>query len=339
MRLSVRNWLIRGVILAGVAVLVALGWIANSWVSPERIREQVIATLTDQFEEVDVYIGSAHMRILGGISVRDIKLVRRGCPPDQPFFSAPSAVLYHDKEQLNRGRLVIRKVEMENSELRLERSADGRWSFTDLIKPGPADRPVPTFVIKGATLVIVDQMQEFLPELRLTNTRVTLLNDPLPILTITADSNVQGFGPVQVRARLNRISKHATVGLELSEFPLGDAAPAVVEKFAPHLLPHLGKLTATAAIKADLSYIPDATPAWRHDLRVEVKDGKLNHPDLPWPVEKIAVKLRSLDGKVKVEEATAKIGPATVRATLETRSEMPVSRDAESPDKSAAKRD
>jgi hypothetical protein len=319
MRLFVRNWLIRGLILAGVAALAAFGWIANSWVSPERIREQVIATLGEQFEDVDVYVGSAHMRILGGIAVRDLKLVRRGSPVDQPFFSAPSAVLFHDKEQLNRGRLMIRKVELENPELRLERNSDGRWNWTDLLRPSPADKPVPTFVAKGATLSVIDRSPEALPELHLTDARFTLLNDPLPILTITADALAQGFGPVQVRARFNRITRHATVGLELPEFPLGEVLPLAAEKFAPQLVPHVGRLTASAAVKADLTYVPGAAPVWRHDIRVEVKDGKFEHRDLPWPVEKIAVKFRSLDGKLKIEEATGKIGPAQVRAALETR--------------------
>ena len=319
MRLFVRNWLIRGLILAGVAALVAFGWIANSWVSPERIREKVIVALGEQFEGVDVHVGSAHMRILGGIAVRDLKLVRRGSPPDQPFFSAPSAVLYHDKEQLNRGRLVIRKVELENPELHLERSPEGRWNLTDVLRPGPSDRPVPTFMAKGATLTIVDHSPDGLPELRLTDARFTLLNDPLPILTITADANAYGYGPVQVRARFNRVTNHASVGLEMPEFPLGEVAPMVAAKYAPHLVPHLGKLTATAAIKADLTYVPDAVPAWRHDVRVEIKDGKLEHPDLPWPAEKIAVKFRSVDGNLKIEQATAKVGPAQVKVVLETR--------------------
>src|SRR5439155_7787110 len=122
-------------------------------------------------------------------------------------------------------------------------------------------------------------------------------------------------------ARLNLITGHATVGLELPNFPLGEVLPVVAEKFAPQLAPHLGKLTATAAIKADLTYMPEATPAWRHDVRIEIKDGKLDHPDLPGPVDKIAVKLRSTDGKLKIEEATAKLGPASVKVALETRSQ------------------
>ena len=321
MRVSVRSWLIRGLILAGVAALAALGWVANSWVSPERVRENVLAHLHEQFDGVDVSVGSARMRILGGIAVTDLRVVRRGSP-DQPILIVPSAVLYHDKEQLNRGRLVIRKVELENPEVHLERSADGRWNLAEVLRPGPADRPVPTFVVKGATIHVIDHMPNSLPPLTLADAQITLLNDPLPVLTIQASANAHGFGPVQVRGRINRVSKHTSLGIELAAFPLGEVAPTAAERFAPALVPYLGKLTATASVQADLTYTPETTPAWRHDVRVEVKDGRLEHPDLPRPVEKIAVKLRSVDGRVKVEEAAAKIGPATVKLSLETRADL-----------------
>ena len=45
--MRVRSWLIRGLILAGVAALAALAWLANSWISPERVREQVVLTLAE----------------------------------------------------------------------------------------------------------------------------------------------------------------------------------------------------------------------------------------------------------------------------------------------------
>ncbi|HEX4608541.1 MAG TPA: hypothetical protein VH092_10080, partial [Urbifossiella sp.] len=319
MRVAVRSWLIRGLILAGVAALAGVGWVANSWVSPERVREQVIAALGEQFEGVEVYVGSARMRILGGIAVRDLKLVRRGDPPDRPFLVVPVAVLFHDKVQLNRGRLVIRKIELENPELALVRAADGRWNVDDIVRPGPADRPVPTFVAKGATLTVTDNSPEALPAVKLTDTRLTLLNDPLPVLTLQAQGTTDLFGPVEVRARLNRITRHASVGLVLHGLPLGDLAPAAAARFAPAAAPHLNKLSAVAAVKAELTFTPDATPAWHHDIEVAVKDGRFEHPDLPWPVEKIGVKVRSVDGRVKVEDATAKVGPAHVRLTLETR--------------------
>jgi len=324
MRVAVRSWLIRGLILAGVAVLAALGWVANSWVSPERVREQVIAHLNEQFDGVDVHVGSARMRILGGIAVGDLRLVRRGAPPDQPFLVVPAAVLYHDKEQLNRGRLVIKKVELENPQLHLERSPAGVWNVSELLRPGPADRPVPTFVARGAVVTVTDHVPGGLPPLRFTDARVTLLNDPLPVLILHAQATAEGYGPAEIRARLNRVTRYASVGVDLPAFPLGPVAAAVAERFAPDLAPHVAKLTAAAAVKADLTYAPDATPAWRHDVRVDVKDGRFDHPDLPWPVEKIAVKVRSVDGRVKVEEATAKIGNAALKLALETRHDSTV---------------
>ncbi len=101
MRGAVRSWLIRGLILAGVAGLVAAAWVASSWVSPERVRQKVVEHLAEQFDGVDVHVGSARMRILGGIAVTDLKLTRRGDPA--PFLVVPAAVIYHDKEQLSRG--------------------------------------------------------------------------------------------------------------------------------------------------------------------------------------------------------------------------------------------
>jgi hypothetical protein len=319
MRLAVRSWLIRGLILAGVAALVAFGWVANSWVSPERVRSQLVAHLDDQFHGVDVHVGSARMRILGGIAVTDLQLTRRGDP--QPFLVVPAAVIYHDKEQLNRGRLVIRKVELENPQLRLERSAEGAWNLAEVLREAPADHPVPTFVAKGATLSVTDHSPGGLPPLKLSDVQLTLLNDPLPVLTVQAQGGADGFGPFAARAQVNRITRHSTVRLELTELPVGPAVVAAAGRFAPHLAPHLTRLSATAAIKADLTYVPEATPAWRHDVRVEIRDGRFEHPELPWPVEQIALKAHSVDGRVRVEEATARFGPAQIRASLETRTE------------------
>ncbi len=218
--MSLRSWAIRGLILAGVALLAALGWLANSWVSPERVRAQVIAHLTEQFEGVDVHVGSAHMRILGGIAVADVKLSRPGAGRNRNLVARiPSAILYHDKEQLNRGRLVIKKVELENPELHLERGPDGKWNIAEVLKQAPADKPVPTFVIKGGTIHITDRGPDPLPSVTLTDAHLTLLNDPLPILSIQARGTAKGYGVVNARARVNRLSGGLSLGLEMPDVP------------------------------------------------------------------------------------------------------------------------
>jgi hypothetical protein len=318
--MRVRSWLIRGLILAGVAAVAALAWLANSWVSPERVREKVVAALTEQFADVDVHVGSARMRILGGIAVSDIKLTRRGDPIDRPFLSVPSAVLYHDKEQLNRGRLVIKKVELDGPVFTVERSVGGEWNVLSAVKPGPADRPVPTFVVKNGTVTLTDRAPGALPPLALTNVQLTLLNDPLPTLTAQVSAVAANFGPVALRARFNKLTKHLSLSAEAPELPLGPAALSVAQRVAPELVPHLAKLTATADVRAELTYAPGGPgPAWKHDIKFAVKDARFEHPDLPWVIEKLSASARSVNGRVQVEQATATIGGTKVRLALETR--------------------
>ena len=315
--MRLRSWLIRGLILAGVAALAALAWVANSWISPERVRESVIVTLSEQFEGVDVHVGSARMRILGGIAVTDLRLTRHG--ESQPFLVVPQAILYHDKEKLNRGQLVIRKVELDGPILHLERAADGKWNVAEVLKTGPADKPIPTFVVKNGTVTVTDHTPGALPPVTFNDVQCTLLNDPLPMLAIQAHANTDGYGSVSARGRLNRITRHLSLSVELPEFPLGSTAVPVAKQFAPELAPHLAKLTATASVKAELTYAPDTNPQWRHDVRLFVKNARFEHPELPWPLEKITASVRSVDGRVRVDDATAEIGQAKVRLTLETR--------------------
>jgi hypothetical protein len=318
--MSLRSWAIRGLILAGVALLAAVGWVANSWVSPERVRAQVIATLDEQFDGVEIHVGSAHMRILGGIAVSDLRLTRRAADgTETPLLAVPSAVLYHDKEQLNRGRLIIKKVELDHPELLLERGADGKWNVEHVSKQGPADKPVPTFVVKGGTIHVVDRGPDPLPSVTLSDANVTLLNDPLPVLAIQARAAAAGYGSVNLRARVNRLTGALSLGLEMPDFPLGEIAAGAAEKFAPELARHIAGLTATASVSADLNYAPEAGKKWRHDIRLELKDSRFTHPDVPWPVEKIAAKARIVDGHVTVANATAEIAGAAVELSLETR--------------------
>lgn len=317
LRMSLRSWAIRGLILGAVAGVAAVAWVARSWVSPEHVRQQVVTHLGEQFEGVDVHVGCAHLRLFGGIAVSDIRLTRHGA--DAPFLVVPTAVISHDKEQLNRGRLVIKKVELENPEIRLERGEDGRWNVDGAVRPAPADRPVPTFVIKGGTVRVEDRGPDPLPPLDLTDVGAMLLNDPLPVLTVQAKATAKGFGPVSVRGKVDRVTGAFSLGLEMPDFPLGEVAPVAADRFAPDLATHLTGLTATAAVTADVSFTPDAARPWRHDVRLDLRDATYTHPKLPWPVEHIAATVRVVDGRARVEDATARVNGAKVKLSLETR--------------------
>src|SRR5207248_1721664 len=129
------------------------------------------------------------------------------------------------------------------------------------------------------------------------------------------------FGPVSGRARVNRVTGGLSLGLELPAFPLGEAATGAADRVAPGLARHLTGLSGAAAVSADLTYAPDAAKKWRHDVRLDLKDARFTHPDVPWPVEKIAASVRVVDGRVKVDDATAQVAGSAVKLSLETRAE------------------
>jgi hypothetical protein len=137
-----------------------------------------------------------------------------------------------------------------------------------------------------------------------------------------ATATAKGYGPVDLRGRFNRIKQHLALSVELSEFPLGEAAVPAAQRFAPELAPHLAKFTATANVKAELLYTPDTPAPWWHKVTLQVKDARFEHPELPWPIEKISARVQSENGHLTVENASAQVGQAKVRLSLETRTDV-----------------
>ena len=157
-RMRVRSWLIRGLILAGVAALAALAWLANSWVSPERVREQVIA------HPLRTVRRRGRSRRLGAHA--DPRRHRRHRPAAHaprrpagpPFLVVPNAdpvprqgtaqprPARHPQGGTGEPDVPPRAVRGRQVERR--RGAQAR---------DPADKPVPTFVIKGGTITVIDR--------------------------------------------------------------------------------------------------------------------------------------------------------------------------------------
>ena len=323
-----RCWVIRGLILATLAGIAAGGWVAHDWVSPEKVRAALVAALRAQFPDAEVHVGSAGLRLFGGIRATDLKLTRHG--EDAPFVEAPTAVIFHDKEQLSRGLLVVRKVELDGPTVRIARRTDGTWNFTGLSRPGTPDRPIPTFVVRNATVFVTDQKPGGLPPVALLGAKLNLLNDPVPLLRIDAQCTVApgATGPrpvegglavaVAVSARFNRVSNAVQARIEVPDLPVGPELAPALERLHPALAEHLAQLSARVGIKADVTMDAGADRP-RYDVRLDVRDGRWENENLPWPVEHLSAEVRVQDGKVTVEKGTARFGKASLDFKLDTR--------------------
>src|SRR5438105_2348345 len=142
-----RKWFVRGVALA---ILIGVGsgvYLYQHYTNPDEVRRQVLARLGEQFPGALVKLDSARLRILGGISVSELRLARREDPEQSEFLQVPSAILYHDKENLlGDGEFRILKLELQRPRIRLLRAADGSWNMSKVLGPSNPDVPVPTVV-------------------------------------------------------------------------------------------------------------------------------------------------------------------------------------------------
>src|SRR5712692_2218540 len=142
-----KAWLLRTVVSTLCVAAGVLGWLTYQHTNSEAVRRTLIEQIEAQFQGVEVEIGSAWLRPLGGISVRDLRLKRRD-DPSHPFLIVEAATIFHDKEQLAHGRLVIRKIELQQPTILLRRDAEANWNLSGLMRPGKGDGPLPVLVIR-----------------------------------------------------------------------------------------------------------------------------------------------------------------------------------------------
>ncbi|MGL4420762.1 MAG: hypothetical protein ACRCZF_08880, partial [Gemmataceae bacterium] len=220
--------------------------------------------------------------------------------------------------------MLIRKIQVDGPTLDIERDAEGHWSLAGLGKAGPADRLVPTFVITGATVHLRDSRAGGFPKLSLSEARLTLVNDPLPILKADGQATLTvtppAGAPVAVRAvvhvQLNRVSGQMQLGVELPEIPLTTELIALASGLDARF-EALRSLAGRVSVKAEASIHPDATI--QYDLKTTLTDGAFQHPALPWPVKTIQATARLADGQLTIDKATAQIGPAQAEFSVVTR--------------------
>src|SRR5262245_35051730 len=240
-----RKHLVRGLTAALLLGLAAAGWLAYQVTNGPIVRQQVIAQLRRHFVGAEVALGSARLRLLGGITVDNLTLYRRDDPSRAPILHVPAGVIYHDKEQLAEGRLAVRKLKLVRPRLTVTRAADGRCNLTGLLGPVHPDVPIPVIEVEEGTVVLevaagdgparAEPPGRPPPPIRfeLRHLNLTALNQPLPVLTFEGHGEVTPYGPLHLHGSWQRARGRLAAALDLAPVAVG---PALVRELG-RLLP------------------------------------------------------------------------------------------------------
>lgn len=309
-----RVWIVRGLVFSILGVLAASATLFVMYTDPARVRQFVQEKLNVKFDRVSVQVASARFRLLGGVQVNELRLARCDGLDSTDFLYVPSAVVFHDKEHLLDGKLLVRRVELSRPQLRLVRQRDGRFNLTGLTTPGNPTERLPTIVVWNGTLVFEDQ--QIAPGtnlIEIKNVQLTALNDPLPTVQIEASGRSDTLGKVRVRATFDRRNQAVEADVRVDEVSL----PSLVARanlLAPDIARHLARISGRAEAKANIKFDGSRIT---YTGEAAIQGGSFRHAQLHAPLERIELKAIFRDHVVTRATLNALIDGAVVEATLQ----------------------
>jgi hypothetical protein len=321
---TVRRRLVRGAILMVVAGFGGAAVLAYQVVGSAAVRQQVTNQVGKLFVGGEVALGSAHFRLLGGITVENFTMYRKDDPSRTPLLHVPSGVIYHDKEALAHGRLAVRKLKLDRPRLRISRTFDGRWNLGGILGPVHPELQIPIIEIEEATVLIEIASNEVTTgsptspfRVELQHVNATLLNQPLPVLNIQIHGDATGWGDINAKATWHRIESRLDATLDVAPVTVTTALVRELVRVCPKLADQVEHVDGVASLHAGVQFREGANPAWRHQARAELTNGRLVHRDLPVRLDGVTLSARCDDGAVAVTRFTAKAGTADVALTCQ----------------------
>jgi len=323
--MSWRKWMVRGLVFSIVGACACAGYVYRYWTNPAAVRRHVCTFLKAYFPGAAITLDGAHMSLLGGIVLSDLRLARRDNPdhggPDQvEFVHIPSATIYHDKEKLLDGVLSIRKMEVDHLRLRIVRERDGGWNLAGVCKLAAPDVPMPTLVVHDATLVLEDRLEGAnLSSVEINHVNLTFVNDPLAIVQIDGRARSELLGDLEIHGTRNRRTGDLAFSLQVQGVTV---TPALLQRIAlrcPNGTLDGLRLEGQADILANIAYTPQSTqdpaaPCFAYNVNCRLTHGRLRHPRVPIDLDEIDAQIRCQDGVVQLEDFKASSGKAQVWA-------------------------
>lgn len=314
-----RKWVVRGLVFSVAGGMAAAAFTYQHWTNPAVVRRLVIANLEAQLPGARVSLESAQLRLLGGITFRELRLSRRDDPERTDFLYVPSGTISHDKEQLLSGKLAIRRIDWYQPRISLIRKAKGSWNLAGLLAPPTPEVAVPTIVLQQATLRVEDQQaRPGAPPLEIREVNLVLMNDPhrppaISLLTFKGTAVADLAGAIQVEGTWERLSSEFAAKVHVPSFTVDGALVQTLSICCPEAGVHARHLRGTATLQAEIQYHPEAQQPWHHDVHGQLSQGSFRHAQLPFPLEHLEASVHCVDGHVTLEKLTALSGAAQVQ--------------------------
>jgi len=246
-----------------VLVIVVLSVVARVLITPERIRDAVLPIAREALQR-EVELGDIEVSLFRGITLRDLNV--RDREGMDSFIAADRVVLRYQFWPLLFKRVVVDEVRLEAPRIRIERLADGSFSFSDLLaaESAPAEEPasapktkasssidllVSEVTIRDGQVLFLDRrvkpdapLEYKLASLNITARDISLERDfPLSVQAVINGS------PLDIDGKVNAASRRGLAHVRLGDLDLTVFTPY----FADQIPGKLGSLKLNLDLNAE----------------------------------------------------------------------------------------
>ena len=177
---------------------------------------------------------------------------------------------------------------------------------------------LPTVEIRDGTLTFEDREAVVL---QINKLRLTLLNDPLPTLTLEGQGEADVLGPVIFRGSIDRATMATHIEIEIPTVPVNEELWRRAALLYPSAAGHLRQLAGHGEVRIKFELPGSALPSDPrhkdgHEVALKLRKGSFSHPRLPVTLQDITFETAIINGQVPTAIARAVSGPARVEANL-----------------------
>jgi hypothetical protein len=276
----------KGLVRALAVCVLLLGgggyYLVERWTNPQVVRELALDSLGKCLPGMDVRLASAEVRLLGGVTLYDLRCSFHEGDEAEGFVVLPETILYPDKEKLTRGKLALRKLVIKRPSLTVVRRANGALNLEQLKPLANAGEgmELPLVEIEDATLTLYDLMAGA-PPLQLNRVHLELTPLDNSRYRLTGGGHIDLLGPCQCHGQINTSTGESTLNLALSELILSDEHFRRVIIYYPQWKRLNVDLAGVLSASASVTYFPAQATPLSCRFSGTLRQGRVAHPDLP----------------------------------------------------------
>lgn len=308
-----QKWLVRGAVIAvfllfGVGVTFVL-----RWTDPAAVREEVLQQLQRQLPGAQITLQDARLRLFGGVLLSDLRITRRDDPHHREVIYVPSAVVHYDREQLFRGKILVRSIELYRPRVHIIRRKDATWNISELTRIEEPAGPLPAIVVYDGSLHFEDKFKcPSLPALEVNGLSLTVVQDSDAVVQIGGKGKSGELGEIEFTVETDR--RDGTFKSKITGYE-GKLDAVLWKRLVA--LAQVGEF-GEAEVRGNLSFEIDLIYSWKRKTPVEytavarVNNGFCSHPRLPFPLHKVAAEVGIDPQWVNIRQFAAESGPTRV---------------------------